>query len=277
MSGMSPDGEGPTKAPKKTFAWIRKPFQEVITEYVPETKLIEQTVMVPVTKMVETVTMVPKYSYNTRYEFVAMDANDLYQGCPVKLYNVDDAPEMNGQSGVLDTYDPGRQEWTVTLVSSGIKVTVKADSIIVEQEGEEILQPPVALSGPPCFPGMAPFPGFSPCSSMQSGMLQATPQSTIMTGGYGSPLPGTSKVLMSSTEMQYPYRVEPSCIGLNAFQMQGDLMTMMQKLIGEIAELERASAQLPSMGEYNEIKIMMEMKIKEKQAKLFEMKAQAKA
>merc|ERR1719326_339863 len=100
MSGMSPDGEGPTKkeAPKPPptpepvpvyepqFAWMRKPVQEVTTEMVAEKQMIEQIEYVPVKKMVEVVRMVPKTEVNGKYEVQRINAKELTPGCKVYRY-----------------------------------------------------------------------------------------------------------------------------------------------------------------------------------------------
>eukprot|EP00746_Dinoflagellata_sp_MGD_P000811 gnl/MRDRNA2_/MRDRNA2_101480_c0_seq1.p1 gnl/MRDRNA2_/MRDRNA2_101480_c0~~gnl/MRDRNA2_/MRDRNA2_101480_c0_seq1.p1 ORF type:complete len:833 (-),score=145.56 gnl/MRDRNA2_/MRDRNA2_101480_c0_seq1:154-2298(-) len=153
MSGMSPDGEGPTKTEeiKQQWYWVKKPFQEVITEYVPETKLVEQTVMIPVTKVVECTTLVPKYSYTTRYEMQAMDAKELYPGCSVLLHNWEQ-PDMNGQKGTLQVYDAEKSAWVVKLLS-GPTMTVKPENLAVElalkEETMPVIQPGAVQSVQP--------------------------------------------------------------------------------------------------------------------------------
>jgi N-acetylneuraminic acid mutarotase len=149
MSGMSPDGEGPTKVEeiKQQWYWTKKPFQEVITDYVPETKLVEQTVMIPVTKVVECTTLVPKHSYTTRYEMQAMDAKELYPGCSVQLHNWDQ-PDMNGQKGTLEHYDSEKYAWVVKLLT-GPTMVVKPENLVVELPLVEVANPIIETIMPP--------------------------------------------------------------------------------------------------------------------------------
>jgi len=153
MSALSPPGDGLTKMdiPKKQWTWTRKPFQEVVTEYVPETKLVEQTVMVPVQKVV------------LRYEVQKIDAAELYTGCSVKLYNLVEA-EMNGLQGILEAYDSEKSGWIVGL-TTGEKVTVKPDNFIVDQtalgyDGVPIETKSGVITPPhlPCTPRSLEYP-----------------------------------------------------------------------------------------------------------------------
>merc|ERR1719399_2141241 len=99
---------------------------------VPQKEVVPQTVMVPVTQMVETVTMleVPKYSCITSNELQKMDADMLSPGQTIKFYNLQERPELNGQAGVLETYDSENRGWVTSLINGGGRVIVRPENIL---------------------------------------------------------------------------------------------------------------------------------------------------
>merc|ERR1719236_390432 len=106
--------------------------------------------------MVEEPVMVPKQSYTTQTAVESMDADRLFPGCPMKVYNVAEI-ELQGQPGVLVKYKPEKAAWVVQL-NNGMKVLVKPENIVVEQPA------PASHSLQPQVPSIGGYPSPQPVS-----------------------------------------------------------------------------------------------------------------
>eukprot|EP00746_Dinoflagellata_sp_MGD_P158839 gnl/MRDRNA2_/MRDRNA2_86568_c0_seq2.p1 gnl/MRDRNA2_/MRDRNA2_86568_c0~~gnl/MRDRNA2_/MRDRNA2_86568_c0_seq2.p1 ORF type:complete len:876 (+),score=161.37 gnl/MRDRNA2_/MRDRNA2_86568_c0_seq2:108-2735(+) len=207
MSGMSPEGDGPTKdeapkpappppapvqapVPQPQFTYIRKPVPEVIQ--VPQKRMVEQVMMVPVKQMVEVVEMVPQYM-TPRFEVEKVEVDKLTPGKTVSLYNLLNNADMNGQTGVLDSYDPVKAAWTIKLTSGQGTVTVKPENLIINES------PTVPMGTPSMAP---PFP----MMPQPQAMVMASP----MTSAQGYPAPFMQPAMSPESSSMRPVTPPPA-------------------------------------------------------------------
>jgi N-acetylneuraminic acid mutarotase len=167
MSGMSPEGDGPTKeappapAPQTTFIrksvpvmpMPKKIVQQVVTvpQVVPQ--VVETVVMappgmplVPTTAVQQPVIMQPVVApppqivttalpqpVVTASHLEVVSASQLSPGQQVSLHNLKNDHGMNGRAGVLEKYDTEKAAWSVNLFSGEGTVTVKPENLVMEQ------------------------------------------------------------------------------------------------------------------------------------------------